>query len=97
MATPQSIPITEESRENDADELEATELRNYEDPAHSPQHSSTTTAMDADVNGTNVQPRLRHTVTIVDKISAFWKRHVVVIVSHEACRDHFGAYNANHQ
>lgn len=92
MATARSIPIAEESRENDAHELEATELRDYEDAAHSPQTSSTTIAMDADGNGINVEPSSRYKKSIADQIRAFWKRHVVVTVSHKACRDHFGAY-----
>ena len=88
MSTTQTEP--EESRNHDPDNLEATELRDYDDATNSPPSSSAITARNDDVVGSNVEPCSRERKTAAGVLRTFWKRHVVVTVSHEACRDHFG-------
>ena len=85
----------EESRNNDPNEREATELRDHDDAANSLPISSATTAMDDEATGSNVEPRPRERKSAADMIRTFWQRQVVVTVAHEACRDHFGTYCAN--
>ena len=95
MATVQ--PEAEGALNDDPDGLESTELHDYQDAAHSRPTSSTTTAMDVDAGNINAQSRPRERKSTADMMRTFWKRHVVVTVSHEACRDHFGRYHINGQ
>ena len=87
----------EESQINEPDEREATELGDYENAHRSPPVNPTTTVMDNEAIGTNMEPPRNRRKSAADMIRTFWKRHVVVIVPHEACRDHFGTYFVNNQ
>ena len=90
MTTAQSD--AEEEQNDDQEELEATELHDYEDGAHSRSTSSAMTAADGDTNRSNVELHTRQRKSPADMIKAFWKRHIAVTVSHEACRDHLGTF-----
>lgn len=93
MAT--AHPEAEEAQDDDPNELEATELHPYQNAAHSRPPSSTTTAMDADAGTGDLEPLPRRRRSIADMVGRVWRRHVVVTVSHEACRDHLGMFNVN--
>lgn len=90
MATAHSE--AEEARNDNPNELEATELHDYQDEAQSRPTSSTITAMDDNAGTGELAPLPGRRRSIADMIGKFWKRHVVVTVSHEACRDHFGRF-----
>jgi len=85
----------EAARDDDANELEATELHDYQNGAHSRPPSSTTTAMDVDAGTGDLEPLPRPRRSGADVIGGFWKRHVVVTVPHDACRDHLGRSHVN--
>ncbi len=93
MATAQPQPG--EAQNDDPEELDATELHDYENAARSRPSSSRATAIDADANDGHIGRRQRQPTSTANMIRKFWRRHVVVTVSHSACRDHFGMYHVN--
>lgn len=73
-----------------SDEREATELQSYNQSANR-NAASVTTAADDDFYSVRTNRLKRQCPeSILDSIRSFWSRHVVVTVSREACRDHFG-------
>ena len=75
---------------SNSDEREATELQSYAQPAVR-NAASVTTAADDDLCSVRTNRLKRQCPgSVLDSIRSFWTRHVVVTVSHEACRDHFG-------
>ena len=74
------------------DQWEATELRSYHPPlASRPEDLSPSISEHGSQTGTGDSSRRRHN-GFVDRIKTFWRRHVVLTVSHEACRDLFGMF-----
>lgn len=85
-----STKVNRTSNDSDHAEREATELQSYNQPALRTA-ASVTTAADDDVHSVRTNRLKRQCPESVwESIGAFWSRHVVVTVSHEACRDHFG-------
>lgn len=76
--------------DEDRNELEATELRNYEDTAQSGRRCSTGVANSAGTNDGGNERLQEPRVATRGAAKIFWNRHVVATVSHDACRDHFG-------
>ncbi len=86
----ESTNIAEDAADADRNDQEATELHIYEQSAIR-NAVSVTTAADDDLYSVRTNKLKRQKpLTALESISAFWKRHVSVTVSHEDCRDHLG-------
>lgn len=84
--------VTNDSDHANSDEREATELQSYNPPAIRNAASVTTAADDNSYSVRTNRLKRQRPDTFLELIGAFWTRHVVVAVPHEACRDHFGAF-----
>ena len=70
----------------DRDDIEATELSEYEQEPSAEAHGGVTE------HGTREATSARPPKPYPGRLQKFWKNHITITVAHDDCRDHFGTY-----